>query len=273
MSDRTIRQRLYRVIFEHDTKAGRIFDIALIIAILLSVIAVMLDSVASISQRYGTILKAIEWFFTVLFTIEYVLRLYSASSPARYARSFFGIVDILAIVPTYASLFFPHGRFLLTIRVLRVLRVFRVLKLVHFLGEASVLGKAMRASRHKIGVFLLTVLSVVVIVGSLMYVIEGSDAGFTSIPTSIYWAIVTLTTVGYGDIAPQTALGQGLAAMLMITGYGIIAVPTGIVTVELGKAARAGRPRRTCPVCKRGGHAADAVYCKHCGAELADRKE
>ena len=269
MSDRTIRQQLYRVIFEHDTKAGRTFDIALIIAILLSVAAVMLDSVASISQRFGPYLKAIEWFFTILFTIEYVLRLYSAKRPGRYARSFFGIVDIVAIVPTYASLLFPGGRFLLTIRVLRVLRVFRVLKLVHFLGEASVLGRAMRASRHKIGVFLLTVLSVVVIVGSLMYVIEGSDAGFTSIPVSIYWAIVTLTTVGYGDIAPQTALGQSLAALLMITGYGIIAVPTGIVTVELGKASRAaGKPRRTCAACKRGGHAPDAVYCKYCGTEL-----
>jgi voltage-gated potassium channel len=229
----------------------------------------MLDSVVSISQRFGTQLKAIEWFFTILFTIEYVLRLYSAARPARYARSFFGIVDILAIVPTYMSLFFPLGRFLLTIRVLRVLRVFRVLKLVHFLGEASVLGTALRASRHKIGVFLLTVLSVVVIVGSLMYVIEGSDAGFTSIPVSIYWAIVTLTTVGYGDIAPLTALGQTLAALLMITGYGIIAVPTGIVTVELGKASRSGRPQRRCAVCKKGGHAADALYCKHCGAELA----
>ena len=271
MNGPTIRQRLYRVIFEHDTRAGRAFDIVLIVSILLSVLAVMLDSVASIAARFGSELKAIEWFFTILFTIEYILRLYSAARPARYARSFFGIVDILAILPTYASLVFPHGRFLLTIRILRVLRVFRVLKLVNFLGEAGVLGRAMRASRHKIGVFLLTVLSVVVIVGSLMYVIEGSESGFTSIPVGIYWAIVTLTTVGYGDIAPQTALGQFLAALLMITGYGIIAVPTGIVTVELGKAARSARPRRTCAVCRRGGHAADAAYCKHCGAELTDR--
>jgi voltage-gated potassium channel len=267
----TIRQRLYRVIFEHDTTAGRAFDIALIVAILLSVSAVMLDSVAAISQRWGGLLKATEWFFTVLFSIEYLLRLYSAARPARYARSFFGIVDILAIVPTYASLFFPPGRFLLTIRVLRVLRVFRVLKLVHFLGEASVLGTAMRASRHKIGVFLLTVLSIVVIVGSLMYVIEGPAAGFTSIPTSIYWAIVTLTTVGYGDIAPQNALGQALAALLMITGYAIIAVPTGIVTVELGRASNLGANRPPCAACGRGGHAGDAAYCKHCGGALTDR--
>jgi voltage-gated potassium channel len=271
VSDPTIRQRLYRIIFEHDTRAGRTFDIALIVAILVSVTAVMLDSVASISRHYGPILKAIEWFFTILFTIEYVLRLYSAASPARYARSFFGIVDILAIVPTYASLVFPPGRFLLTIRVLRVLRVFRVLKLVSFLGEASVLGTAMRASRHKIGVFLLTVLSIVVIVGSLMYVIEGPAAGFTSIPTSIYWAIVTLTTVGYGDIAPQNALGQALAALLMVTGYAIIAVPTGIVTVELGRASNLGANRPDCAACRRGGHAADAAFCKHCGAELIDR--
>jgi voltage-gated potassium channel len=267
----TIRQRLYRIIFEHDTRAGRAFDIALLVAIFLSVLAVMLDSVASIAARFGLQLKAIEWFFTILFSVEYILRLYSAERPARYARSFFGIVDLLAILPTYASLFFPAGRFLLTIRILRVLRIFRILKLVSFLGEASVLGRALRASRHKIGVFLLTVLSVVVIVGSLMYVIEGPKSGFTNIPVGIYWAIVTLTTVGYGDIAPETALGQTLAALLMITGYGIIAVPTGIVTVELGRAARAARPRRVCAVCGRGGHAADAAYCKHCGAELTDR--
>lgn len=266
----TIRQRLYSIIFEHDTRAGRAFDIALIIAILLSVTVVMLDSVAGISARYGRVLKAIEWAFTILFTVEYLLRLYSARRPARYARSFFGIVDFLAILPTYLSLFFPPGRFLLTIRILRVLRVFRVLKLVHFLGEASVLGRALRASRHKIGVFLLTVLSVVVIVGSLMYVIEGPPAGFTNIPVSIYWAIVTLTTVGYGDIAPQTPLGQALAALLMVTGYGIIAVPTGIVTVELGRASSAEQTNRICMACGGRGHDADAAHCKHCGERLGE---
>lgn len=264
----SIRQRLYSVIFEHDTRAGRIFDVGLIVAILLSVTVVILDSVAGISARYGRELKAIEWMFTIVFTVEYGLRLYSSRRPARYARSFFGIVDLLAILPTYLSLLFPPGRFLLTIRILRVLRVFRVLKLVHFLGEASVLGRALRASRHKIGVFLLTVLSVVVIVGSLMYVIEGPPSGFTSIPVSIYWAIVTLTTVGYGDIAPRTALGQGLAALLMITGYGIIAVPTGIVTVELGRASSLAQAGRTCTGCQRAGHDADALHCKHCGARL-----
>lgn len=266
----TIRQRLYQIIFEHDTPAGRAFDIALLIAILLSVTVVMLDSVAGISQRFGPQLRALEWFFTILFTIEYLLRLFSAPRPGPYAFSFFGIVDILALLPTYISLFFPPGRFLLSIRILRMLRVFRVLKLVQFLGEASVLGRALKASRHKIGVFLLTVLSIVVIVGSLMYVIEGPQSGFTSIPLGIYWAIVTLTTVGYGDIAPQTALGQALAALLMVTGYGIIAVPTGIVTVELGRAANPEPILPACPVCHRGGHTADARYCKHCGAELTD---
>ena len=268
---KTVRRRLYEIIFEHDTPAGRAFDLALIVTILLSVAAVMLDSVASISQRYGFWLVAVEWFFTALFTLEYVLRLYSAPKPLRYAFSFYGLVDFLAILPSYLSLLFPGSRFLLTIRVVRVLRIFRVLKLVQFVGEANVLSQALRRSRHKIAVFLLTVLSVVIVVGSLMYLIEGPRAGFTSIPTSIYWAIVTLTTVGYGDIAPQTPLGQTLAAFLMITGYGIIAVPTGIVTVELGRASMppaAPSSLRLCPACGRAGHDADAAHCKHCGARL-----
>ncbi|HEX2224308.1 MAG TPA: ion transporter [Thermoanaerobaculia bacterium] len=264
----TIRQRLYKVIFEHDTPAERAFDLALILTILLSVVAVMLDSVAWISQRSGPWLVSLEWGFTALFTLEYILRLYSSPRPLRYAFSFYGLIDLLAILPSYLSLLFPGSRFLLTIRVVRVLRIFRVLKLVQFVGEANVLAQALRRSRHKISVFILTVLSAVIVVGSLMYLIEGPAAGFTSIPTSIYWAIVTLTTVGYGDIAPKTALGQALAALLMITGYGIIAVPTGIVTVELGRAS-APAPRLTlCPECGRGGHEADAAHCKHCGARL-----
>lgn len=266
MSLTKLRQRLHRVIFKHDTRAGRAFDIALLAAILLSVLVVLLDSVAAIAERFGPALSVLEWFFTILFTVEYVLRLYSAPNRGRYARSFFGIVDLLSIIPTYLSLIFPPGRFLLTIRVLRVLRVFRILKLVQFLGEADVLGRALRASRHKIGVFLLTVLTIVVIVGSLMYVIEGADTGFTSIPVSIYWAIVTMTTVGYGDIAPKTPLGQALASLLMITGFGIIAVPTGIVTVEIGKARGAGET--PCPRCRRTGHDGDAVFCKYCGEGL-----
>lgn len=263
------RERLYSVIFGHETESGRLFDVLLIVAILLSVLAVMLDSVHGINARWGRQLALLEWIFTLLFTIEYVLRLYAARDALRYARSFFGVVDLLAILPTYLSVIFPAGRFLLTIRVLRVLRVFRVLKLVRFLGEANVLRNALRASRRKILVFILTVLSIVVIVGSLMYVIEGAPAGFTSIPKSIYWAIVTLTTVGYGDIAPQSAVGQGLAALLMITGYAIIAVPTGIVTVELSRASGQDRPA-ACPGCGRTGHAADAAYCRHCGADLRE---
>lgn len=275
----TLRRRLYTIIFEHDTPAGRAFDIALIVAILLSVLVVLLDSVAGISRRFGPWLMGAEWFFTALFSVEYALRLYSSRKPLRYAFSFYGLIDLLAILPTYLSFLFPASRFLITVRIIRLLRIFRILKLVHFVGEANVLATALRRSRHKITVFLLTVLTVVLVVGSLMYVIEGPAAGFTSIPTSIYWAIVTLTTVGYGDIAPITPLGQGLAALLMIVGYGIIAVPTGIVTVELGRAAASSNVPPTvapppatvstvCPSCKREGHDADAIFCKHCGASL-----
>ncbi len=263
-----LRQRLYRIIFEHDTAAGKAFDVVLIVAILVSVLTVMLDSVARLNARFGHQFAVAEWVFTILFTVEYVLRLYSAPRPARYARSFFGVIDLLSILPTYLSVVFPAGRFLLTFRILRVLRVFRVLKLVHFVGEASILTSALKASRYKITVFLAAVGAVVVVVGSLMYVIEGAAAGFTSIPISIYWAIVTMTTVGYGDIAPLTALGQTLAALLMITGFGIIAVPTGIVSVELGRASSqaAGRP---CPACGATDHQGDAVFCRRCGTQLA----
>lgn len=270
-----LRRKIYVIIFEHDTPGGRAFDVALIIAILLSVVAVMLDSIEEVSQRYGDVLLITEWTLTLLFTAEYLLRLYSAPSARRYARSFFGVIDLLSILPTFISVLFPAGRFLLTVRVLRVLRVFRILKLVHFIGEAHVLSRAIRSSWHKIVVFVLTVLTIVVIVGSLMYLIEGEEAGFTSIPRSIYWAIVTLTTVGYGDIAPQSPLGQSLAALLMVTGYGVIAVPTGIVTVELGRAAmdisRAAQPEpvgRHCEACNTDGHDRDARFCKYCGASM-----
>ena len=278
----SFRDRLYTIIFDHETPAGRAFDVILIVAIVASVIAVMLDSVAEINRDYGDSLAVAEWIFTILFTIEYLLRLYSARSALGYARSFFGVVDLLAILPTYLSILFPAGRFLLTIRVLRVLRIFRVLKLARFIGEASILRKAMMASSRKILVFLLTVCTIVITVGSLMYIIEGRASGFTSIPRSIYWAIVTLTTVGYGDIAPQTPIGQTLAALLMVTGYGIIAVPTGIVTVELGReAARIAAEERddqqsmrdatgTCSSCGRGPHESDAAFCKHCGAPLRE---
>jgi voltage-gated potassium channel len=232
---------------------------------------VMLDSVAPLRAEHGPQLRLLEWIFTLLFTVEYVLRLWSVTRPRAYALSFFGIIDLFAVVPTWLSLFLPGGQALAVIRVLRVIRVFRVLKLAQYVGEASVLASALRAARYKISVFLVAVVTIVIVVGALMYLIEGADAGFTSIPIGVYWAIVTLTTVGYGDIAPLTPVGQALASFVMILGYGIIAVPTGIVTSELTARSRqttAGSPR-ACPTC---GHAAtdpQAVYCTRCGSGLA----
>ena len=262
------RGSLQEIIFESDTPAGKAFDVALIVVIVLSVGAVMLESVMAIRATYGELLYAAEWFFTILFTIEYVLRLLSVGKPLSYATSFFGLVDLGAIIPTYLSLLLPGAQYLLVLRLLRVLRVFRVLKLAHYLSEAEVILDALRASRTKITVFLLTVLTLVVILGSLMYVIEGEEHGFSSIPRSIYWAIVTLTTVGYGDIAPQTGPGQTLAAFIMIIGYGIIAVPTGIVTAELTRAERRAVSGQACTQCSAEGHDPDAQYCKYCGAGL-----
>ena len=244
------RQRLYIIIFESDTPAGRAFDLALIFFILLSVVLVMLDSIPGIHSDIGVWLLAGEWLITILFTLEYLLRLLVARQPGRYAGSFYGVVDLLSILPTYLGIFFPGMHFLTTVRILRILRIFRILKLVPFLGEGNNLWLALKRSRHKIIVFLTTVLTVVIIVGSLMYLIEGAESGFTSIPQSIYWAIVTMTTVGYGDIAPTTPLGQIVASLLMIVGYGIIAVPTGIVTSEMMRPT----PPPTggnCPCCGR----------------------
>jgi voltage-gated potassium channel len=262
------RQDLHTVIFEADTRAGKAFDVLLIISILLSVAAVMLDSIGSVRAVYGNLLYGIEWFFTLLFTAEYVLRLLCVGRPSKYAASFFGAVDLLAIVPTYISLFLPGSQYLLAIRILRILRIFRILKLVPYLGEAALLMQAMRASGRKIAVFLYTVMTLVVIFGSLMYVIEGEGSGFTSIPLSIYWAIVTLTTVGYGDISPQTSLGQMVASVVMICGYAIIAVPTGIVTVEMSHLFGRKISTQACPECSAEGHDADAVHCRFCGARL-----
>jgi len=267
-SPMTARQRTYEIIFGHYTPAGRAFDVALIIAIVTSVIVVMLDSVQSIDAQYGPLLRALEWGFTILFTIEYLLRLWCSPKPARYARSFFGVVDLVAILPTYVSLVLPGGQALLTVRALRLLRVFRILKLAHHVSESRVLMRALKQSRDKITVFVATILALVVILGSMMYLIEGGVNGFTSIPRSVYWAIVTLTTVGYGDIAPQTNVGQALAAVVMIMGYAIIAVPTGIVTVELGYATREARAQRVCNHCSAAGHDEDAKHCKNCGAAL-----
>lgn len=262
------RSRLYEIIFGTDTPAGKAFDVVLIWSILFSIVIVIFESVQSIRRVYGDILYGIEWFFTVLFTIEYILRLISVKRRLGYIFSFFGLVDLLSILPTYLSIFVPGSQSLLTIRILRLLRVFRVFKLTHYTREARVIMTALRASGRKIGVFISAVLAIVVIVGSIMYVLEGEKNGFADIPTSIYWAIVTLTTVGYGDLSPQTPFGKALASFLMIMGYGIIAVPTGIVTVELSQSAKNDEAMRTCPECNISGHAADAEFCRACGEKL-----
>jgi voltage-gated potassium channel len=262
------RGKLYTVIFEADTPAGKLFDVLLIVAIILSVIAVMLDSVAGVGVGFGSWLYGLEWLFTVLFTVEYMLRMICIGRPLRYAFSFYGIVDFLSFMPTYVSLLVPGSEYLLVIRVIRILRLFRVLKLVKYIAEASVLWHALKASRHKIVVFLFAVLTLVVVFGSLMYLIEGEENGFTSIPRSVYWAIVTMTTVGYGDISPKTDIGQMIAAVIMVIGYAIIAVPTGIVTSELAFAARRRIDSRVCPSCSTEGHVVDATFCRDCGEKL-----
>jgi voltage-gated potassium channel len=271
-----LRERLGAIIFGIDTPAGRAFDVVLLWAILLSVLTVLLESVASIRGAYGPLLLAVEWSFTALFTLEYVLRIWTARRPGRYVTSFFGIVDLLAVLPAYLAFVLGAGPYVMVLRALRLLRVFRILKLTRYLGEADVLGAALLASRAKITVFLSFVLTVVLVMGSLMYVIEGPERGFTSIPLSMYWAIVTLTTVGFGDIYPQTPLGRFLASALMILGYGVIAVPTGIVTTELVRVgdnrratARRASEGRRCDACELVGHEAEARFCRSCGARLA----
>ncbi len=262
------QHKLHEVIFEADTPAGKRFDVALLWVILISVIAVMLESVADIRAEWGHELVIVEWTCTILFTIEYVARLLSVKKPLRYVFSFFGIVDLVSILPTYLGFFLHGSGSLIVVRILRLLRVFRVLKLIGFLEEARVLNKALKSSRRKIAIFLLTVVALVVIMGTIMYIIEDPESGFTSIPRSIYWAIVTLTTVGYGDIAPATPLGQFFAAIIMIMGYAIIAVPTGIVTTELAKGEKSATNTTSCQNCGAEGHSDDAVFCKYCGADL-----
>ena len=267
-----VRARLHEIIFEADTRVGRFFDLALIWCILISVVAVMLDSVAGIRAQHGTLLTVIEWTVTILFTIEYALRLSCIGRPVSYATSFYGVIDLLSIVPTYLGLIFPGGHVLLVIRILRVLRIFRVLKLVQFLAEADIMARALRASSRKIAVFFAAVLSLVIVFGSVMYLIEGEAHGFTSIPRGIYWAIVTMTTVGYGDISPETAAGQAVASVVMVLGFAIIAVPTGIVASEMSRADTR-RPStqvstQVCPQCASEGHAHGARFCKDCGAPL-----
>ena len=267
------RLTLHEIIFEADTPAGKLFDIGLIVAILLSIIAVMLDSVAEVRAEHGKALYAIEWFFTLLFTVEYCARIASLGNPVRYMRSFYGLVDLIAILPTYISLLFPGSQYLMVIRVLRLLRIFRILKLAQYLNEGETLLKAMRASARKISVFLFAVLSLVLIFGSLLYLIEGDESGFTSIGVSCYWAITTLTTVGYGDISPQSPLGRAVASVIMVMGYGIIAVPTGIVTAELVAPIKGAVSTQACPECGLEKHSYDAVFCKYCSARLNPRQD
>ncbi len=264
-----LRARLHEIIFEADTAGGRLFDVALIWSILLSVLAVMLDSVAGIRAQYGSFLYAAEWFFTILFTIEYLLRLSCIGRPAKYATSFFGVIDLLAILPTYLSLLLPGSQYLLVIRILRVLRIFRVLKLAQYLHEANLLIRALRASGRKVAVFFSVVVTLVVVFGSVMYLIEGEEHGFTSIPRSIYWAIVTLTTVGYGDISPQSAVGQAVASLIMMLGFAIIAVPTGIVASEINHVRSQVVSTQVCPQCSSEGHEPGARFCKDCGSTMA----
>jgi len=260
------RRRLHEVIFEAETPTGKTFDVILLIMIVLSVITVLLDSVGSIHNRYGDFLLMAEWFFTILFSIEYLLRIISAQKASKYIFSFYGIIDLLAILPTYLSLIIVGSQYFMVIRMLRLLRVFRVLKLARYVGASKTLAIALRNSRHKIIVFLEVVLTMVVVMGSLMYLVEGEEHGFSSIPRSIYWAIVTLTTVGYGDIAPQTVLGQTLASFIMIIGYAIIAVPTGIISVEMSKAVQINT--KVCQNCQCSDHDDNAKFCKGCGGEI-----
>lgn len=263
------RQRLHTVIFESDTRAGRAFDVALIACILASVAVVMLESVPSIDARWHRELFAAEIAFTLIFTVEYVLRLVAVRKPLAYARSPLGIIDLLSVAPTWLVLVVPGAQFFLTVRILRLLRIFRVLKLTEYLSEAGIITAALHASRKKISVFLFAVMTLVVLMGAAIYVVEGPANGFTSIPVSMYWAVVTLTTVGYGDLAPKTPLGKLLASAVMIIGYAIIAVPTGIVTSELALSRRGrGHSRQACPSCSREGHDEDAKHCKFCGAAI-----
>ncbi|MEN8204228.1 MAG: ion transporter [Bacteroidota bacterium] len=266
----SLRRKIFLTIFGTDTKAGKAFDVILLWMIIVSVTVVVLESVSKLHLAYHKLFYASEWVLTIAFTLEYLLRIYSAPKPLKYITSFFGIIDLLAILPTYLGLFFDQYTFLLTIRALRLLRMFRVLKLARYIKEAAILVRALQLSKHKIVVFFGAVLTLVLILGSLLYLIEGEDNGFTSIPQSIYWAIVTITTVGYGDIAPATVLGKILASFAMLTGYSIIAVPTGIISVEIGKAVKSGRksPDKKCPECGCDIHDADANYCKNCGAKL-----
>ncbi|HCK0615538.1 ion transporter [Vibrio parahaemolyticus] len=270
MTTHSLKNTLYVTIFGTHTKAGRAFDIALIIAIISSLAVLVLDSIPSVRAEWAKELKYLEYTFTGLFTIEYLLRLYCSPKPVAYAKSFYGIVDLLAIIPTYLVLFFPSASFMGVIRALRVMRIFRILKLVRYLQESNILLRSLLMARRKIFIFFTTVAILVTIFGSLIFIVEGPENGFTSIPKSIYWAIVTITTVGYGDLVPQTNLGKALASITMLLGYSILAVPTGIFTAELHQEMQSHKVLVKCPNCSQAGHDSDAIYCKNCGSELAD---
>ena len=260
---------LHNTIYESNTPAGKAFDIALLLLIIASIMVVTLDSIESYHKQYGRLFYILEWAFTILFTLEYMLRLISIRKPLLYVVSFLGIIDLLAIIPSYLSIFFVGAQSLLVLRALRLLRIFRIFKLTHFLTEMEFLKVALAGSLKKISIFMLVVLSLVIILGSVMYLVEKGQNGFHSIPDSIYWAIVTITTVGYGDISPITPMGKFIASIMMFLGYGIIAVPTGIVTTEMALAVRSKiQKHETCPGCGKEGHDRDAVFCKYCSSKL-----
>ncbi len=262
------KETLFEIIFEADTPSGKWFDIALIICIVLSVAAVMLESVSSFKTEYRHAFRLVEWGFTIVFTIEYLLRLYCVPDRKRYIFSFYGIVDLIAILPTYLSLVIADAHYLLVVRILRILRIFSVLKMTRYTSQAKVLRDALKRSQEKVTVFFFSIFTLAVIFGSVLYVVEGPEHGFSSIPKSVYWAIVTITTVGYGDISPQTPVGQAIASFVMITGYSIIAIPTGIFAAELSQAIKKDKLERTCPRCSKGSHEAHANYCYDCGSKL-----
>jgi voltage-gated potassium channel len=264
-----LRLHLYTIIFEADTRAGRAFDLTLLCLILASVGIVMLDSVEGLHARWGELFTVLEWFFTAIFTVEYLLRLICVQHPQRYASSFLGVVDLISVAPTYLALFFPGLQALIDVRVLRMLRIFRILKLGAYVAEYGELGRAIMATRRKIAVFVSFVLSVVVVLGTLMYVVEGPTSGFTSVPVSVYWAITTVTTVGFGDITPKTDLGRFIASLIMLMGWGTLAVPTGIVSAEFAwRRGLSAITTRTCHACLSEGHLPQAKYCKDCGVRL-----
>ncbi|MDE1194046.1 ion transporter [Pseudomonas sp. Bc-h] len=262
------REQLRIIVFQTDTKAGRRFDKALLLIILCSLLIVIIDSIEAVHRDYADVLAYIEWGFTFVFAVEYMLRLYCSPKPLKYAFSFYGLIDLLAIVPGILAIYYSDAQYLLIVRVVRMLRIFRVLKLSPYLKQANYLLAALRGSKQKIIVFLVTVSTLVTVFGTLMYVIEGPEHGFTSIPKGIYWAIVTLTTVGFGDIVPKTPVGQILSSLVMITGYSIIAVPTGIFTAELANAMRGDQLQHDCPVCAKNNHEHGAAFCSRCGNAL-----